>query len=642
MTVGIPSITTEQNLKNQIINSIQQVESRTLAVKRVTDKINIDDETSKILEDIQSYCYNLQNIIENRKLAINYLQLFQNDVHQLLNAVNQYYPKHSLNFFEDESKIIEFLKNNYSLLKNILDSVSFNLNFFKILNFLSSNIVAVGANGSGKTTLVNRIRSYLNNSGVVIGAQKILLVPTFNAISSINNTSQKLEESRKLDKTNKLTFDTIGGSSYSILNKISDEFMVLLENLLAENNSKIHNYMSEQKKGILSDIPVTKLDKVIEVWNGLIQHREMILTDGVQLQLKVNDNGEVYNAHQMSDGEKVILYLVAQVLQAPQSSFVIVDEPEMYLHKTILNKLWDTLESERNDCIFIYLTHDLDFASQRTSAKKIWVKSFTYPDKWELEEIPDNEIPEALLMELLGSRKNILFCEGKIDSNDLRIYNQLFPHLTIKPVDSCANVINYTKAFNKLENTNVKALGLIDSDFHTTERLQSLMDDNIYSLKVAEVENLLMSEDFLNQMANWLCPSDNEVVEKIKTNALTDFSSNIDTQVSSYVSTKINNYFEGSHVSKGKNLNEVITHYNDFTNKIEISDWYNKRKNFLESIIASQNYDEMLKVYNNKGLKKFANEGFQISNFTERALEKLKDSEAKSVLLSYFPNEVKS
>ena len=49
----------------------------------------------------------------------------------------------------------------------------------------------------------------------------------------------------------------------------------------------------------------------------------------------------------MSDGERVIFYVVGRVMLAKESSLIIVDEPEMHLHKAILNKLWDILEEKR-------------------------------------------------------------------------------------------------------------------------------------------------------------------------------------------------------------------------------------------------------------------------------------------------------
>ncbi|EDO28040.1 predicted protein, partial [Nematostella vectensis] len=262
------------------------------------------------------------------------------------------------------------------------------------------------------------------------------------------------------------------------------------------------------------------------------QSRRIECKDGVNITAN-SDDGRSYPAIQMSDGEKVMLYLIAQVLQAPIQGFIVVDEPEMYLHKTILKKLWDILESERSDCLFIYLTHDLDFATSRTTAKKIWIKSFTHPDKWEIEDIPTDQIPESLLFELLGSRKNILFCEGVKGSIDERVYSTLFPELTIMPVGSCFDVINHTKAFNKLSNVNTKAFGIIDSDHHDLERLEKLEKENVYSFKIAEVENLFLDIDFLTILATQLLV-DTAKITDIQTDVINELSKLKNVQASNY------------------------------------------------------------------------------------------------------------
>jgi len=142
---------------------------------------------------------------------------------------------------------------------------------------------------------------------------------------------------------------------------------------------------------------------------------------------------------------------MAYVLQTPESGIVIIDEPEMYLHKAVLKKLWDILEKIKQECRFIYLTHNLKFAASRLNAEKLWGKSFAYPSNWEIESIPrNNKLPEPLFLELLGSRQNILFCEGKDGSIDEKIYNALFPNFTMKAVESCSSVINCTQAFGKM------------------------------------------------------------------------------------------------------------------------------------------------------------------------------------------------
>jgi hypothetical protein len=82
--------------------------------------------------------------------------------------------------------------------------------------------------------------------------------------------------------------------------------------------------------------------------------------------------------------------------------------------------LWDKIESEREDCLFVYLTHDVDFAASRVSATKICLKSFT-GEIWDWYVVPDDtEIPEDILLEIAGSRKPVIFIEGDKSSQDYR------------------------------------------------------------------------------------------------------------------------------------------------------------------------------------------------------------------------------
>ena len=152
----------------------------------------------------------------------------------------------------------------------------------------------------------------------------------------------------------------------------------------------------------------------------------------------------------LSDGEKSVFYYIGHILLALENSYIIVDEPENHLHLAICNRLWDCLEQERPDCKFIYLTHNLDFATSRTDSTILWNKSFIPPSQWNFEILPSSEtIPEVLVMELVGSRKNICFCEGDTKSSlDYRLYSILFPNYTIIPVSGHRNVIEYTNTYN--------------------------------------------------------------------------------------------------------------------------------------------------------------------------------------------------
>jgi energy-coupling factor transporter ATP-binding protein EcfA2 len=611
-------------------------------------QISIECEVDEIMLDLHDktryHCEVFKQIVTERELTINYIKQFQNDLTQTLNCFS-YRQQPNLTFIQPQNKkgIKQTIENQILPLEKQLNLLQFNLEFFKKLNFFNSNIVAIGANGSGKTTLSNDLKKYLPNTGVVISAQKVLIIPTFSGISNIESTNQKLNQTQTADKSLKTTYSTeSNGNAYGVLVQLGGEFQILLDNLLADRSAVRNKFCDALTNGGKEiNVPQTKLDKTLQIWNSLIQHRTIECNDGINITLKSNAVVS-YPAFQMSDGEKVILYLIAHVLQAPTSGFIIIDEPEMYLHKTILNKLWDILERERQDSIFVYLTHDLDFATSRTTAKKVWIRGFTHPDKWEIENIPENDLPETLLLELLGSRKNILFCEGKKGSIDEKIYNILFPNYTITPVDSCFSVINYTKAFNKLPSITTKAFGLIDSDHHGIERLMALEPENIYSFSMTEPENLFLDETFLKKMAKQLLHNES-IVDSIKTDIVRLLEAEIELQVSNYVSTKINYYFKDSHVSKGNTLTNVNENYSKFTSEIKIDEWYNLRRAEIEKIITNKNYSKTLSLFNNKGLKAIANRHFKISDFADKAVRLLQfQTDTHEILLKYFPDGIKN
>ena len=523
--------------------------------------------------------------------------------------------------------------------KHNIKAASFNLNIFSKFSFFNNNIVAIGANGSGKSTLSAKLKEYLPNSAMTISAQKLLIIPVFKNITNPNDTIKDLHESQSYEKSTRFKLDS--NESYSVeAEAIKNEFKFLLNNLLSENNTLNNKYVQSMRDGKVCPLPVSQLIKTIEIWNSLIEHRILECSDGININLKTKSSEGSYPAYQMSDGEKVVLYYIAHVLQAPQDGFIIVDEPEMYLHKTLLSKLWDILETEREDCIFIYLTHDLEFATSRNTAKKVWIKSFNHPDKWEIENIPSNELPEALLLKLLGSRKRILFCESENGKIDEKIYNLLLPNFTITPVKTCFDVINYTKAFNELPNRTAEAFGLIDSDHHDPDRLLSLQAQNVFSLNVSEVENLLFDEGFLSDFSRQMM-CDGDVVSTIKREVVEKLSNTKELQVANYISAKINYYFKSSHVSKGNTREDVKTHYSHFTDNISIDDWHDTRETELQGIIDSKDYDRALCVINDKGLKTIANRNFNIGNFQEKALSYLQfNHSSHQHLLKHLPSEL--
>lgn len=564
------------------------------------------------------------------------------------------YDKMLMNSFDFLSPMMDTIRHNIrnntienieNLDKFFLSQIAANIDsyhFYKSLGFAQENTVVVGANGCGKTTLANTLQKSLNvKDGIVIPAQKLLIIPTFSSTPNYTATAEAYKQYQREILDDKQTFNASKEDDipWGTTQQYGSEFKKVLATLYSERMAKRNKFCDAYEKGeeLTRQQLQSALDVVINIWNFLIEHRTLQCDDSNNLILTGECVNGSYPAFQMSDGERIILYLVGRVLLAPERALIIIDEPEMYLHKTIVDKLWNKLEWERRDCIFLYLTHDLQFAASR-DAKKCWIRSFEYPSKWNIEEIQDNVIPEELLLKLLGSRKKILFCEGKRNSLDSKIFELLFEDYTITPVETCKDVINFTKAFNKIPNTVAKAYGIIDRDFHSEEQLEKLKQQNVFSYDVAEVENLFLLPDVIIGFAKY--KNEECDIDEIKTSILNKFEQDKQSQISQYVSSAINAYFKSSHISVGNKKEEVEQNFQKFISEVDINKLFNERESYINDVIANKKYEKAIMLYNNKGLHSVIEKYFNLGDYRHKALDYLRGTKEIEPIKRVFSDQL--
>ncbi len=500
------------------------------------------------------------------------------------------------------------------------------LDTFEHFRNIEHSIVIVGANGSGKSSFSRNTRKILGGNIVIISAQKIFSIRKIENLPLGEKLLQNVH-SFQLDEKLGKNWDNQHISQNTYIHDLHN----LMLSLLAEHNKKANNFYSGSKNGKEVKRETSMLEQVMEIWGKTITHRYMKYEEPY---IKIyTDSRNSYDFPNLSDGEKAIFYYIAHILIARENSFIIIDEPENHLHMGIVSRLWDKLEQLRSDCKFIYLTHNLDFASSRINATKLWNKSFIPPAKWDVVSLPENEnLPEPLLMELLGSRKKILFCEGDKSSLDYKLYSFLFPNYTIKPVGGHLEVINFTRAFNKSEDVfGNSALGIIDGDFHLESEKQKWESDSIYCIDAQEVENLLCDKDLLEEGKNHF-HSDIDSVDKVKNHFFDALSRKKEAQAVEYATQKINNALKSNLIKKPNTLEELEEQFDKSVLSLDINTLVSERKSLFDKIISERNYDDGIRFFNNKGLVGIVGKNI-VSNYKNRILRLL---ESKSELLDIF------
>lgn len=473
---------------------------------------------------------------------------------------------------------------------------------------VKSSVVAVGANGSGKTRLGTWIDLESPQKALVhrVGAQKSLSIPESCSTSSLDAAENQLlygyfDSNFTLDQMQNYKNGYRWQSKPNTF--LQSDYDKLLTYLFTEEFDKSTKYRQQViATGQPETPPETRLDIIKRIWEFVLPHRQLIVSAG-KIEACSKSGGASYHGSEMSDGERVIFYLIGQCLAAKQHGIVVIDEPELHLHRALQSRLWDAIEAERPDCLFVYLTHDLDFAVTRISATKIWVKSYEN-NQWDWYEIPESEdIPERLLLEILGSRKPILFIEGDKNSLDYFLFSHLFKNFTVTSCGGASAVIHSTSSFAHLKHLHsLDCKGVIDRDFRTDDQVEKLKNIEVFCLTVSEIENLFLAEEVIKAVAVSLHREDvNSIVEQTRTLVFTGMEKDKERLVSAIVSARIEDRFSqfDAKAIGEKGLKQAL---NDMLTGIDVTSIYTEITDCVNNILITQDYPAALRLYNNKGL----------------------------------------
>lgn len=353
--------------------------------------------------------------------------------------------------------------------------------------------------------------------------------------------------------------------------------------------------------------PVTKIDRIQVIWEKMFPQSRLVRKSGfIEVASADAAGSEAYTPERMSDGEKLVFYLIGAVLCACPDALLIVEEPEVLLHDSIKTLLWDELEALRPDCTFVYLTHDIHFTTSRVENECVWIRSYDGDSQtWDYELIKGNDsFPEELYIELLGSRKPILFVEGnEINSIDNKLYPLVFPDYLVKPVGGCQKVIETTKAFRQLNDFHtLESMGIVDRDRRTQGEIDYLREQKVFVPNVAEVENLLLLEPVIKTVARRMMKDPERIFLQAKDNIVNLFEKDLDAQVLLHARHRVRKKLEIAINRKVATFEELVEHIDNLRDAIHTEDIYTGIREKFTQYAQTGNYAKILLVYNQKGI----------------------------------------
>lgn len=450
-------------------------------------------------------------------------------------------------------------------------------------------VTIIGANGSGKT----RFTQWLVDNN----ADKAFRV---SALKAMFPKAEKNPLKGSIDTL----YDELSSTSLYLRNDAATEFDRLIYLLLHDEFLDLLKFKAESMLGEKGcGCPKTKLDKVVKMWQEVFP-KNKILRDSGKL-LFSNDVGDKpYSSIRLSDGEKAVLYYIGAVLYAPVGSMVFVEDPEIFIHHSIMQALWNVIEEMRPDCTFIYNTHDIEFASSRLDNKCIWVRNYDALKRaWDYETVnPGENLSDELYFDLLGSRKPILFVEGDSShSIDSKLYALIFSDYTVKPLGSCNKVIETTRSFNDMKDFHhLDSHGIVDRDRRDTKEVQYLRDRKIFVPNVAEIENIMMLEGVIRAVARHHKKDDDRVFMKVRSAVINMFKSDLRKQALEHVRHRVKRTVEVRIDKRFQDISELEEHMTDLVNEINPRGIYEDLCRSFHTYANNGDYSSILRVYNEK------------------------------------------
>ena len=371
----------------------------------------------------------------------------------------------------------------------------------------------VGANGSGKSALIQQLVS--SNPNMTIRRMSAHRQTWFES-GSIDLTPRSRKDFDEQSIHIESQYEALWMDQYA-----QQKQSAIFFDLVAKDNAEARSLRSllrqvdpqNPDRGFNDGVKAARgLVPIFEQLNELLALGTLTVllenSEGEEILARHGNDGASFSIAQMSDGERSAALIAATVLTVKPETVLLIDEPELHLHRAIIEPFLSALFKQRTDCAFVVSTHEIALPMAHPAARVLMVRSCEWNGNtaitWDVEVLePDAGLPEDLKRAILGTRRRIVFVEGTSVSLDLPLYTALFPDISVVPTGSCVDVERAVTGLREsLNYHHVEAYGLIDRDDRTDDDVMRLAEKHVFALDVCSVEALYYCSDAIVAVAH--------------------------------------------------------------------------------------------------------------------------------------------
>ncbi|ENW5051060.1 AAA family ATPase [Salmonella enterica] len=463
-------------------------------------------------------------------------------------------------------------------------------------------IFVVGANGTGKSTLLNKIYiEHGDKESIYILAHRKNSFD--NDIIDFSNSDFKnaidsvFHDSRNTKSRYRVSYDHYR-TALPIVKLKNKTIGLAVDTLKSLKNGKCVN----------PEDLVTEVDLLNSIFKESHLSIEFYIDSDSNVMASNNNYNppKTYPISMLSDGEKSALIISCEVLCAKEGATIFLDEPERHLHKRIVSSLIASLMDKRKDCSFVVSTHELTLPSFFKNARIICVKKCSYQNdspRWDCSIINgldniETLIDEHVVVDILGSRDDVLFVEGTSTSLDVDLYSVLFPTVSVISKQKCDLVELAVKGLRNNDFAHrVNAFGIIDNDNKVPAQISSLKKNFVFSLGVHSIESIYYHPVMLRFVLE-LSKDVNAIddIDKVYADIRTFIIETLAKQKDNLCSRAVEKTIRAEIMSVIPTQKE-IRNGNDFKKEISISNVLNKEHKIFDQLIKEKNCEGLISRY---------------------------------------------